>query len=592
MAVRFQRLSTPPLESVAAAALAAAPVVALGFADGGFYPRPWGWAALGLSLIIVAVLVLRREVCISRRALLLLGLLAVLGIWIFASFLWTRSASLSVFELQRLLVYMTGVGAAALFARKDAARALGVGVFLGTGILTSWGLVLYLLHREHTPDVFQGALLHRPLGYANAMAIASVMALLLGLGIAADYSSRRVRVAAAVALVPLSSALALTGGRAAWGALLVGTGFALVVTPNWARTLILWLWVLAVPAAGVVLLTVIDPTNSRIVGVDADQLGDQVLVAVVALTALAVVPALIATGSSAVSVRLRVPRRAWIAVTSVALVAVLIVGVTRFSGLGGDRPIFWRVAAAEFEESPLLGSGAGTYAQVWLERRPVNSTVRDAHSIVLETLSELGAVGLVLVLLLLGAPLVWGVRARDRPFVPAVTGAFAAYVVHASVDWDWEMPAITLAALFCAVMLGVTADRDERPVALGAATRGSALALGSLAAAAALAGFVGASALEDASRSLARRDPAAAERAARRAERWQPWAIEPLLARGQAFVLLGDRSGARALFARAAEHEPNDYRAWLALAAVSDGDAAQAAVSRARELNPRAVRRS
>ncbi len=430
------------------------------------------------------------------------------------------------------------------------------------------------------------------MGYANAMAIASVLALLLGLGIAADFSSRRARVAAAVALVPLASALALTGGRAAWGALFVGAGFALVVSPNRPRTLVVWLWVLLVPEAAVALLTAADPTNARIVGVNADRLGDRLLVAVVALTALAVVPALIATRSPAASVRRGVSRRARVAVTFVALAVVLLVGVTRVPELAGDRPIFWRVAAAEFEKSPLLGSGAGTYVQVWLERRPVDSTVRDAHSIVVETMSELGVVGLALVLLLVGVPLVWGLRARRRPLVPAVTGAFAAYAVHAAVDWDWEMPAVTLAALFCAVMLGVTADREERPVVLGAATRGSAVALGSLAAAAALAGLVGASVLEDASRALARGDPAAAERAARQAERWQPWAAEPSLARGQALLSLGDRTAARASFARAAERDSNDYRAWLALAAVSDGNAAQVAVLRARELNPRAVRGS
>ena len=54
--------------------------------------------------------------------------------------------------------------------------------------------------------------------------------------------------------------------------------------------------------------------------------------------------------------------------------------------------------------------------------------------------------------------------------------------------------------------------------------------------------------------------------------------------------MLGDRRVAGVLFARAAAREPNDYRAWLALAAVTRGDVAEAAVLRARGLNPHAVR--
>jgi hypothetical protein len=314
------------------------------------------------------------------------------------------------------------------------------------------------------------------------------------------------------------------------------------------------------------------------------------LAVVLALTALAVVPALIVLRGPVSNIRL--PARSRLRATLVvALLGGILVGlVFRGPDLAGDRTTFWKVAVDEFSERPVLGSGAGTYAQVWLERRPVEASARDAHSIVVEALSELGVVGLLLVLLLLGAPLVWGVRSRSRPLVPAATGAFGAFAAHACVDWDWEMPAITLAALFCAVALGVTADGETRRHVVGPAWRGAAVAVGAVAAAFAMSGFVGASAMEDASRALARGDPPAAERAAKRAERWQPWSVEPLLTRGRASLALGDRVAAHVFFERAARRDPNDYRVWLALAAVTDGDAARSAVVRARELNPGAVR--
>jgi len=575
--------------AVAALGLGLLPIVALGFADGGFYPRPWGWGALGLAAVAIAATVFHRELVVSRRSLVLLGLLAALGVWMVLSLLWTRSVSLGVFELERLLVYITGVGAAALLIRPRTARSLVYGVFLGTGTVAIWGLVSYLLTREGTTDVFQGSFLHTPMGYANAMAIVSVIAVVLALGIYSDSTSRFERTGAAVALVPLASALTLTGSRAAWGALFVGAGVAIALTPTRTRTIIAWAAILVVPSAAVLLLSATDLTSSRITGAPADQLGERMLAAVVALTALAVVPALIVPRGPVSNVRLSVPWRLR-ATLVVALLGGILVGLAfRGPDLAGDRPTFWKVAVDEFSERPVLGSGAGTYAQVWLERRPAEASVRDAHSIVVEALSELGVVGLALVLLLLGAPLVWGIRSRSRPLVPATTGAFGAFAAHACVDWDWEMPAITLAALFCAVALGSTADGLGR-LRVGPAGRGVAVAVGTIAATLALAGFLGASAMEDASRAFARGDLSAADAAARRAARWQPWSADPLLVRGRARLSMGDSATARFLFARAAGRDPNDYRVWLALAAVTEGDVARAAVVRARELNPRAVR--
>lgn len=574
----------------ATVALAAVPVAALGLADGGYYPRPWGWAALGLSVAGSLLLLLGRRATVSLRPLVLLGLISALGVWIAASLLWTRSPGLTVFELQRLLVYLTGVGAAALLLRAGRERALPIGVFLGTSGVTVWGLVSYLTTREHASDVFQGAYLHRPMGYANAMAIASVLAILLGLGIVADSSSRAGRVAAAVALVPLASALALTGSRAAGVTFLVGLGVAVAFSPARSRTVRVWLSVLAVPAGAAMLVTAADPTNSGITGADANRLGEWLLGGLVALSVASVLPALQATRDGGFATRPQWPRWAGTAVTAGLVAAVVAVGDARVPNLAGERPAYWRIAVEELDRSsPFLGSGAGTFGQVWLEQRPVASSVHDAHSIVVESLSELGVVGLLLVLGLLGAPLVWGARARRRPLVPATAGAFAAYAAHASVDWDWELPAITLAALLCAVALGAAADGRERRLVLNPAVRAVVLGLASVAAALALVGFVGASAQEEATRALARGDAVAAERAARRAARWQPWAVDPLLARGRALLALGERDAARVLFARAAARDPNDYRAWLALAALANRDLREAAIAHAQVLNPRAV---
>jgi O-antigen ligase len=136
----------------------------------------------------------------------------------------------------------------------------------------------------------------------------------------------------------------------------------------------------------------------------------------------------------------------------------------------GDRPHYWGAAWEQYETSPLTGTGAGTFDEHWLRLRPDDLTVldtpevQDAHSIYVETLAELGPVGVALIACALLVPLL-GLRTRREPWVAGVAGAYGAYLLHAGLDWDWEMPAVTVPALFCAVALLTSARRDELSLA-------------------------------------------------------------------------------------------------------------------------------
>ena len=107
----------------------------------------------------------------------------------------------------------------------------------------------------------------------------------------------------------------------------------------------------------------------------------------------------------------------------------------------------WRVALDAWETERLHGTGAGTYQNTWNQNREVSFQVLDAHSLYLEVLSELGVVGLALLLIALGAiiaGLLWRLRGPGRPTYAATLAAVAAWCVHAGVDWDWEMAAVTI----------------------------------------------------------------------------------------------------------------------------------------------------
>ena len=141
----------------------------------------------------------------------------------------------------------------------------------------------------------------------------------------------------------------------------------------------------------------------------------------------------------------------WIALASAALLAVVLVVLV--SPSLGHRPHYWRAALSDARDYPQLGSGAGSFDDYWLEHRGLEVEVRDAHSLYLESLAELGPVGLALVLLALSLPLVGAIRARGGAVTSAALGGYVAFLVHAGLDWDWEVPVVTIAAIACATAL-------------------------------------------------------------------------------------------------------------------------------------------
>ena len=118
-----------------------------------------------------------------------------------------------------------------------------------------------------------------------------------------------------------------------------------------------------------------------------------------------------------------------------------------FSSDTNGRQEHWEVALDDFQEHQLHGSGAGTYAPYWAQHRPTEVFVLDAHSLYLETLGELGLVGFVLLVIALGLILgAFAYRARgpDRAMFAALLAVCIGWMLGSGVDWDWEMPAVTL----------------------------------------------------------------------------------------------------------------------------------------------------
>ena len=169
-----------------------------------------------------------------------------------------------------------------------------------------------------------------------------------------------------------------------------------------------------------------------------------------------------------------VPRQIVLATLTGILMFVVAAAVRADRPLG-QRADYWNVAVHQWMENIWLGSGAGTFALYWLREKSA-SVVLDAHSLYLETLAEIGPVGLLLLICALGVPIFAAAKARDYPPTAVGAASYVAYLVHAGLDWDWEMPAITLAGLLCGIGV-LAADRQEATeIVIGArARRGLAL---------------------------------------------------------------------------------------------------------------------
>jgi hypothetical protein len=193
-----------------------------------------------------------------------------------------------------------------------------------------------------------------------------------------------------------------------------------------------------------------------------------------------------------------------------------------------------------------LGGGAGSYAGFWMQHRRVTDTVHDAHNLYLETLAELGPVGLLLLALALGTPLAAIRRARAAPLATTICAAYSAFLLHAVADWDWELPAVTLAALFCGIGLMATGRPDREPTALRGGVRVTGLVATAAVFGFALLGLLGNSAISASSKSTDAGHYARAESQARSAMSYAPWSPEPWRKLGEAQQLSGNVAAARA----------------------------------------------
>jgi O-antigen ligase len=445
----------------------------LAFYSGGFFDKPRLAAAGVVWALVVAVAILSPRPLPETRS----GRVALLGLfllcaWVALSFVWAPLGGRAQDDEQRLLLYLGFMIAGVALLRGPLVRRwLEPIVALGAFVVIAYGL-----SERFFPQAIHLASsgtavgrLEQPLTYWNAEGLLAAIGLVLAIHIAGDPSRERwLRSTAAAGGVLLGLGTYLTYARGALGAVAVGLVVLLALDPHprpQLRAIVTILGASAVAALVANDLSTVKSLSARDVGE-----GLEMLAALVALAFAAGVTAPQVPRRPIRFPSLPVSRPATVLGISAGLLVAgaLVLAATegkpkgtsplpgatpaRLGSLDSNRYRYWEEAGSTFVEHPLIGIGSGGFQVEWLKVYNRFDASGDAHSLYLETAAELGIVGVGILLLFLGgvAGSVVRLYRRERGLAAGLAAGLSVWAFHAGLDWDWEMPAVTLPALLLA----------------------------------------------------------------------------------------------------------------------------------------------
>jgi len=585
--------------------------------DGGFYERTWSAAAVAVAalVLVLALAGWRLRSAAATPGRVALAALAGLAVWSFATALWAAAPGRAVDGAVVVVVYLAAFAIPAIWPCSPAACArLLRAVAL---CLAALGAVA-VIRAAHDANELVYARLAWPTGYPNATAAMDALGAWLALVLAARTGGRLSRAACFGAAVWLAGLVILTQSR---GAVFTAPAAALVLVllapRRLAAALHLVLALLLLAPALPVLLRVLGTAPER---QDEALARASLVLALVAVLAVGVHASLSGVLDSIAPTLPRALRRLVVAGALAAALAALAFsissgrvgeawheltgtsqgsgaqGSTRFTALGSNRADFWRVGLDAFEEHPLGGIGVDNFQATYLRERHSDEEPRAPHSLLVTALAETGLIGTALLavfVVAVAAVLAPAARRAGPASVVAHASAVAltGWLLHAGLDWLWEMPAAGALA-FAVAGLGVGATAlSQRPAPRPVLRAGVGVA------AVAVALVAGTLWLADRleARALAtwRADPAAARSDLHLASRLDPLGTDALVLQGAIAARRSRWAEMRAAYAAAAARDGSDWYVQRELAAaesrLGDRAAARVAARRAAALNPRAA---
>jgi O-antigen ligase len=641
-------------------------------------PNPSSWASADIALTLGSGIALAGAVLLTPagrpvHGLWPAGLLLAFAVLAALSVVWSVQPDASWQDAGRLLAYSGVFGLAVALARAAPARWPAVlgGVVLAAVVVCGYALLTKVFpNRLGVEQVY--ARLSEPYGYWNATGLTAALGAIACMWLGARRAGHALLSALAYpAMGIVCVTLLLAYSRGALAALLLG--------------LALWFWLVPLRLRGATVLLTGALAGGLVVAWDfsrhaltADhtalaaripaghQLG-VVLAGMVLVLMGAGLAIGFLTGRRAPSPRTR--RRAGTLLLSGLAIAVIAFagllaashrglfgsishgvsaltnpnarlpanGPGRLTAVGSVRARYWKEALEVFEAHPALGVGAEGYATARLRYRTAPLPLQQAHGFVVQTLADLGLVGLLLTLALLAAWLVAAGRAtlpfngrfdgrlktwsrqafgdQARIYTPeriallTMLCLVVTFGMHSFIDWTWYVPGDACVALLCAGWLagrGPLAGGSGELEGMGRLRLPSLRELdrlrGGIAVAVVIATLLAAWAewqpqrsldASDQALALAGRDPAGALAAARTAVSRDPLSAEALLTLAAVEQGAGQTAAAQDSYERAVHLQPSNPQTWQALGeyelGVGNPQEALNALRAAVYLNPQAI---
>jgi UDP-GlcNAc:undecaprenyl-phosphate/decaprenyl-phosphate GlcNAc-1-phosphate transferase len=463
------------------------------------------WVPIGLVLVVAAAIAtVARPPRFTLPVTLALAGLGGLGLWSLLSMSWAgavEQAGVSAnlwLTYAALLLLLTVV-----ISRRHHAHALLIAVGIGIAVVAATVLVRML--GSDPGALFIAGRLNSPLGYINGEGCVFAMGCWLSLALAERRQPLLAGLGAGVT-VALACLALLSQSRGAAIATFVAVLVVLAVIPGFRRRVP----ALAVVAAGFAaaagpVLRVYSAGGAVSPSVAHHAVAAICLAAVVAGVAWGLLNALANAAEARGGVTGALLRRCATAGAIVLLAAPVVTAIVRSSSLehslrdqwhafvhlsdsnaatganvqtrlfsgAGNRYDYWRVAWHVFAAHPLAGVGAGNYPEYYFLQRRTQEAIQNPHSIELQTLSELGVVGLLLLgLVIVGVVL--GARrlratarnsAAARTAMVAAMGVVVVWFVDTSGDWMHLLPGVTAIALCAVAVLCGAGELDAAGVA-------------------------------------------------------------------------------------------------------------------------------
>ncbi|WP_182174592.1 O-antigen ligase family protein [Flaviflexus equikiangi] len=112
--------------------------------------------------------------------------------------------------------------------------------------------------------------------------------------------------------------------------------------------------------------------------------------------------------------------------------------------LSSARHTLWSDALSLWATSPVIGSGPGSFTE-YSELASTTPHLRAAHSLILQTGAELGVIGVLLLVLLILAGLIYASQAC-RPIALVAMAGWTALAIHSTIDHLEDFPVVAITA--------------------------------------------------------------------------------------------------------------------------------------------------